>query len=233
MSYFEPSSKQYVGYRSLFQALLPLVSRTQTQAQSLGCILSFALQDFSLSGYFLSEQRQTDPHLSEIASKDLVIHQPGAIRVLWDFLPELDHNLRYDILKILEQLSSLYHRNRAVLSHLGIVPQLFQMYLDSKGSPQRPIIQKTLKRILDLGASTSDIRIILQNVVKVDETLNPNALELVKHAAKGRWPRHLSLDSSAALVFRANDLHGLPPTGFTFMVTSMFKLLSIGFLIFY
>lgn len=141
------------------------------------------------------------------------------MRVLWDLVPDLDPTSRHAILKIMERLSSQYHRNRAVLSNLRIVSPLFHMLLESKkASPERPIIQKILKRTLELGVSTPDARVILQHAINEDETLNPEILDIIRSASKGRWPRHFSLDSPAALYFKVDGIRGAPPTGFTFMV---------------
>lgn len=181
--------------------------------------MSLALHDFSLSGYFQAVQSLPDPYLPDFTSKPRFIAQPGAVRVLWDLLPALDAVSRHAILKLMERISSQYHRNRAVLSNLEIVGPLFQLFVEyEKDSAERAIVQKILKRTLELGISTSDARTILQRTINEDETLNPDVLEIVRSASKGRWPTHFSFQSSAALSFPLDGIRGPPPTGITFMV---------------
>lgn len=211
-------SKRRVGYESLSQALPPLVADPDTKLLTLGFILSLALQDFSLSGYFQSVQNLPEPYLPDFTSKPRHIAQPGAIRVLWDLHPDLDPVSRHAVLKLMERLSSQYHRNRAVLSNLGIVAPLFQLFMQyDKDAPERPIAQKLLKRMLELGIFTSDARAILQRAVNEDDKLDPDVLDIVRSASKGRWPTHFSFQSSAALAYPLDGIRGPPPTGFTFM----------------
>jgi len=171
------------------------------------------MQNFSLSDYYQPGQSDTpavQAHLS-------VIRQPGGIRVLWDSLADMTPEFRGVTLQALEYLSSQCLRNRAILSDLNTASSLLQLFLASPpDSRERRRIQKTLRRVLELGASVSEARLILQSAVISGDRLHPDVLEIVRGAARGRWPTHVSFMSPASLSFS----HGkaLPYGGFTYMV---------------
>ncbi|KAI9451783.1 beach-domain-containing protein [Russula earlei] len=223
--YFE----RHVGYESLAQALQPLVMDVQVEDQILGFLFSLALHDFSISSLFMSlrtaEHNELDSRIKDIEVRLGLIAQPGAIRILLDLLPKLseeDSMLHYVVYKLLERLSALKHRNKAILSDLGILGHLFQTFTSQKGSSptsqEQRLIQKLLRRILDLGATTVDTRIIFQSAVRPDGALDPDVLELIRAGIKSRWPDHFSLEKRAGLKFQEENTKGLPSTGFTFMI---------------
>lgn len=215
-----------VGYESLSQALQPLV--TSAQDHILGFLFSLAINDFSVSSLFMSlravDYNGVDSRIKDIEVRLGLIAQPGAIRILLDLLPKLseDTMLHYVVYRLLERLSSLRHRNKVVLCGLGILGRLFGTFISQKktsaSSQERRIIQKLLRRILDLGATTVDTRIMFQSAVASDGTLNADILEMIRSGIKSRWPDHFSFERRATLEFCEENTKGLPTTGFTFMV---------------
>jgi len=173
------------------------------------------MQDFSLSDYYQpgrSDAPEVQAHLD-------VIRQPGGIQVLWDTLTDVPPESRGATLQALEYLTSQSLRNRAILNNLNIAPSLLQFFLVSPpDSRERRRIQRTLRRVLELGVSVSEARLILQSVVLPDDRLHPEVLEVVRGAARGRWPTHISFMSPASLSFSHSGVKALPYAGFTYMV---------------
>jgi hypothetical protein len=126
------------------------------------------------------------------------------------------------VYRLLERLSALKHRNKVILSGLGILGPLFQSFTCQTGTPgtsrEQRIVQKLLRRILDLGATTVDTRIMFQSAVTLTGTLDGDILEMIRGGIKSRWPDHFSLEKRAALKFCEENSKGLPTSGFTFMV---------------
>ena len=208
-----------MGYESLSRALSTSILSTPTQLQTLGLLLSFAVQDFSLSDYYYPGR----PDAPEIQANLDVIRQPGGIRVLWDTITDTPPESRAATLQALECLTSKCLRNRAVLNNLNVASSLLHLFLASPSdSRERKRIQKTLRRVLELGVSTSEARLILRSVVLPDDRLHPEVLEIVRGAARGRWPTHISFMSPASLSFTQSGVKVLPSTGFTYTVGNSF-----------
>ncbi|KAH9965265.1 beach-domain-containing protein [Russula dissimulans] len=222
--YFE----RHVGYESFAQALQPLVMDAKFEDQILGFLFSLALHNFSISSLFMSlrnaEHNDLDARIKDIEVRLGVIAQPGAIGILLDLLPKLseDSMLHYVVYKLLERLAALKHRNKVILSDLGILGRLFQTFTSRKGpsapSQEQRVIQKLLRRILDLGATTVDARIMFQSAVTPNGALDADILELIRAGIKSRWPDHFSFEKSAVLKFNEENTKGLPPTGFTLLI---------------
>lgn len=220
--------QRHVGYESLAQAWQPLVMNPRVRDQILGFLFSFALHDFSISSLFMSlreaEPADLDSRIKDIEVRLGIIAQPGAIGILLDLLPRLseDSMLRYVAYRLLERLSALRHRNKVILCGLGILGRLFQNIASQRGlstsGQERRVIQKLLRRILDLGATTVDTRIMFQSAVGPDGTLNADVLEMIRAGIKSRWPDHFSFEKRATLKFHEENTKGLPTSGFTFMV---------------
>jgi hypothetical protein len=220
--------QRHFGYESLAQALQPLVMDAQVKDNILGFLFSLALHDFSISSLFMSlrtaEHSDLDSRIKDIEVRLGFIAQPGAIRILLDLLPKRsdDSMLHYVVYRLLERLSALKHRNKVILSGLGILGHLFQIFTCHNGSSdtsrERRIIQKLLRRILDLGATTVDTRTMFQSAVTPAGTLDGDILEMIRGGIRSRWPDHFSLEKRAALKFCEESTKGLPTSGFTFMV---------------
>ncbi|KAJ7579061.1 beach-domain-containing protein [Mycena floridula] len=216
-----------VGYQALADALVPLVSEYKVLDETMGFLLSLGLHDFAVSGIFASFRDATEDEI-EVKVTDFqhrlgLIRRPGAIAALWSFIPQLtssDASMRYGIFKLFELLSARCHRNHAVLSTLGLVPSLLEEFFNAKGSSdkERHVIQKLLKKLLDMGATTAEARLIFQRVVNEDDTLETEVLDVVRSAIKSRWLEHISMESQATMVMRQENVKGLPSTGFTFMM---------------
>jgi len=173
------------------------------------------MQDSSLSDYY-QPGRSNAP---EVQAHLEVIRQPSGIQVLWDSLTDMPLESREATLQAFEYLSSRCLRNRAILNNLGVTSSLLQLFLASPSdSRERRRTQKILRRVLELGVSVSDTRLILQSVVLPDDRLHPEVLEIVRSAARGRWPTHISFMSPASLSFSHSGIKGLPYAGFTYMV---------------
>lgn len=201
----------------------------QTIGFTLGLLLGLALHDFNISNIFsalrdVSEDAlenavlQFEPHLGRV-------HRPGAILILWNTIPSLSAQgpLRYGIYKVFERLSYASHRNLAILSTLGLAKSLFDRFYVFRNDldipkNERHIIQKLLRRLIDMGATPSEARLLFQRAIKEDETLDTEVLDIIRFGMKSRWLEHFSLESPAALRLREEDMKGLPATGFTFMV---------------
>jgi hypothetical protein len=224
-----------VGYGALFQAIQGLVSDANTAEETLGFLLSLALHNFSVSGIFGgligTDQTEVDSRLSDIGPRLGRIHQPGAIQLLWDILPHLpgeDPALRYAIYKVFEQLIYLNHRNQIAFSSLGFVKPLLDLFNKQRSDTivnekERHILQRILRRILDMGATTADSRLIFHQAVREDDTLDADILEIVRMGMKARWPDHFSMEPPAALILTEEGSRGLPMTGFTYMVRDVFS----------
>lgn len=185
--------------------------------------MSFAMQDFTLSDYYKPDQSDAP----EVQAHLDIIRQPGGIRVLWDSLADMPPESRDATLQAFEYLTSQCLRNRAILNNLNIASSLLQFFLASPpDSRERRRIQRTLRRVLELGVSVSEARLILQSVVLPDDRLHPEVLEVVRGAARGRWPTHISFMSPASLSYRRSGVKALPYGGFTYMVRYSFLFIS-------
>ncbi|KAG7440786.1 beach-domain-containing protein [Guyanagaster necrorhizus] len=225
-----PENSEYfkvsVGYDSLALALTDLVADRRTVDVTLGFLLSMSLNDFSISGIFTSLRgtpvEELDQKIKEFESRLGLIRLPGAIHLLWAFEPQLsagDSAMRYAFFKLFERLCVTCHRNQAMLSSIGIVKSVMEYYSDSRswGDAEKQVVQKLLRRLLDLGATAPEARLLFQRMVMPEEqSLNTETLEILKSAMKSRWPDHFSLESPAEFIMVHDGVRGVPSTGFTF-----------------
>lgn len=218
-----------VGYESFSHALRGLTSNQKTADQTLGLIFSFAMQDFDISDVFSSLQNaaedDVDATLAGFESRLGTIRRPDAMRIIWDFIPALtteNGTKRYVMFKLFEALSHVSHRNHAVLSSLGLLKSAFHHFCITRNDPivpekERHVLQKFLRRLLDMGATTSVTRSIFQKTLKDDQTLDTEILDTLRFGIKSRWMEHFSMESQAALIMTEDGMRGMPPSGFTFM----------------
>ena len=161
--------------------------------------------------------------------------------ILWNLaLPQLtgaSTNLdeydspRYALFKLFELLFHVNHRNHAILCGLGLIKSVFARFYETKLDAgvlekERHVLQKLLRRLLEMGATTTEARGIFQKAVvlkevdgKSNEVLDGEILEVVRFGIKSRWVEHFSMETPAAVVVRDDKFKGLPPSGFTFMVS--------------
>ena len=143
---------------------------------------------------------------------------------------------RYALFKLFELLFHVNHRNHAIICGLGFIKSVFGRFYETKLDAgvlvkERQVLQKLLRRLLEMGATTTEARGIFQKAVvlkEVDgksvEVLDGEILEVVRFGMKSRWVEHFSMETPAAIVVRDDKFKGLPATGFTFMVSRILVL---------
>ncbi|KAK0186450.1 beach-domain-containing protein [Armillaria mellea] len=226
-----PENAEYfrvsVGYDSLALALTDLVVDSRTVDVTLGFLLSMSLNDFSVSGIFTSLRgtpvEELDQKIKEFESRLGLIKLPGAARLLWDFRPQLcadDSAMYYAFFKLFERLCARCHRNQATLSSIGIVKSVMEYYADAETHEDvKQVVQKLLRRLLELGATTPEARMLFQRTILPGEhSLDSETLEIVRSAMKSRWPEHFSLQSPAEFAMVHDGVRGVPVSGFTFSI---------------
>lgn len=191
-------------------------------------LASLALHDFGWSRFFLHTSGvdyEVADHKFQAFSNQLgMIHVPEALWILYDaaILSRRDDPiLRYMATKLLERLALHKHRNQCILSSLGLVCSLFQRLCGGAElpKPEKQVVQKLLKRLLDHHVETEDARPMFQSAIRPGDTLDPDVLEVLRAGMKVRWPSHFSLESPAEIRVTRNGTRALPLTGFTFMAS--------------
>ena len=78
---------------------------------------------------------------------------------------------------------------------------------------ERQVLQKLLRRLLEMGATTTEARGIFQKAVvlkdvdgKSNEVLDGEILDVVRFGMKSRWVEHFSMEAPAAIVVRVNKI---------------------------
>ena len=212
----------------------------------MGFLLSLSLCDFSLSNFFSSLRDVPHDNIdAKIGEFHLgTIKYPEALMILWNLaLPQLtgaSSNLdeydapRYALFKLFELLFHVNHRNHAILCGLGLIKSVFARFYDTKMDAgvlekERHVLQKLLRRLLEMGATTTEARGIFQKAVvlkevdgKSDEVLDGEILDVIRFGMKSRWVEHFSMEAPAAIVVRDDKFKGLPATGFTVRVSLIF-----------
>ncbi|PBK94095.1 hypothetical protein ARMGADRAFT_1079564 [Armillaria gallica] len=120
-------------------ALADLVADSRTVDVILGFFPSMSLNNFSVSGIFTSAL-----HLIKL---------PGAVRLLWDFRPQLsadNSTMDYAFFKLFERLCATCHRTQATLKSIGIIKSVIEYYADAKIRKDVEL----LRRPMDLGATS-------------------------------------------------------------------------------
>ena len=218
-----------MGFDALTQAISPYARDPRTLDQAFGFLISLALSDFSLAGIFqfLRNAPSREGGLAQFDHRLCVIHATPAILsivVLLGQIPETDDVLPYCVFKAVEKLASFSHRNQASLNAIGLGGILFErLYLTTNShaiSPQTEMVmQKLLKRMLSIGASTKDVGLMFKNVVRKDDTLDSHILEMLRMSMRVKWPEHFSLHGVASIDLREDCGKGMScPQGFSFMV---------------
>ncbi|EKM77777.1 hypothetical protein AGABI1DRAFT_121854 [Agaricus bisporus var. burnettii JB137-S8] len=221
--------KRVIGYEPLKHSLENVSSDPETTITVLGLLLSFILHEPALEPLFRALQAanidEVDDVLVQYGPHLQTIHHPGALPLLWSLIQRVwtFPSLRFGCSKILGRLAAARHRNFAVMSNAGLVLPILEHLLSSKGNgeisdSERHTWQKLLRRLLELGAAPPQARLILQRVIREDDTLDAEMLDLVRYGMRSRWVDHFSMESSSALVITDEDSKGLPSTGVTFMV---------------
>ncbi|KAJ7052675.1 beach-domain-containing protein [Mycena amicta] len=195
-----------VGYDSLASAIARLIADSNTIDYTMGHLLSFAFRNFSLAGTFTAIRglpiADIEPTLREVVSRLGGIKRPGAMAIL-----------------LYELLANTTHRNHVVFSSFDLEKGLLERFC-APGTPEieRSVLQKLTRRLLDMGATPAVARFLFQRVVREDDTLDAELLEVIRYGMKSRWLEHLSMESPASLSLTEENVKGLPVGGFTFMI---------------
>ncbi|KAF7360727.1 hypothetical protein MVEN_00804600 [Mycena venus] len=165
-----------VGYESMATMIQSLVADPHTVDYTLG-LLSFAFSNFSLSGPFksLHTAPDADATIREVCSRLGSIKRPGTITLLVRLAPSLligneesDRKMRY-ALKLYESPATTTHHNHIVLTSSVDTLPLAPLQTRSTPDPERNVLQKLLRRLLDMGATPTVARYLFQTVVKEGE----------------------------------------------------------------
>lgn len=194
------------------------------QLHVLSLLLALSLSDFSpfLYEFFL------DATALEDKAKQVrgVIRHAGAARVLWDRVNESDDASRNGLCKTLETLFASGHRNSSAIASLGIVGDVVARWKGAKDSgrdKEKLILQKLLRKLLEMGASTAETRGLFQAALRVNEQdkLDADVLDLIRFGMKSRWVEHFSMEGTAAVVLgeAGTRWKTLPKDGLSFLVS--------------
>ena len=101
-----------------------------------------------------------------------VLKHSGEVKILWELAEDIkDAITRYTLFKFFEVLFTLSHRNAGILSSLGIVSCVFRR-LRVAQDKEKQVLQKLLRRLLEMGASTREARSLFEAAV-YEEKLDP------------------------------------------------------------
>jgi hypothetical protein len=178
-------------------------------------LLAFSLSDFSpfFIGFFVQVQ-DADEKVKQVSG---TFKHSGAVTILWELAGESNETAtRYTLFKLLEVLFTLNHRNAGILSSLGIVGDVFRRLKISQDK-EKQVLQKLLRRLLEMGASTREARGLFGATVH-DEKLDPEILDIIRFGMKSRWVEHFSMEGSAALDLQT-EVRTLPKDGMSFSVS--------------
>ena len=177
-------------------------------------LLALSLSDFSpfYIDFFVQIQ-SPDEKVKKVSG---TLKHSGAVKILWELAEDSnDTTTRYTLFKLFEVLFTLSHRNAGILSSLGIVGGVFGR-LKVAQDKEKQVLQKLLRRLLEMGASTREARSLFEAAV-YEEKLDPEILDVIRFGMKSRWVEHFSMESSAALVLQS-DAKALPKDGISFSV---------------
>ena len=200
-----------MGYESLKLALQSLPDNMQPY--TLSFLLCLSLGDFTphFSRYFVE--------LSEILVINKTVKHAGAVKILWGLVEESDDATRYALYKLFEPLFAASHRNGAILSSLEIVETVFRRLKEAKNK-EKQVLQKLLRKLLEMGASTAEARALFQASVQVSDLdkLDLDVLDVIRSGMKSRWVEHFSMEGAAGVTLQGG-WKSVPKDGMTFLVS--------------
>ena len=182
-----------------------------------GFLLSAAHSDFALSNIFMSLRSQDELEFSDFKSMLGKVKNAQFYTLSFSLLSKLpsgDKVFPKALIAIAETCVSMNHRNKALLSSSCLFKITFDRYIEGC-LPST----KLLKKLLDVGADTEQIRHLFQHAIKKDNTLDGDILEIIRSGMRTKWPKHFSLEGAASLRFEDQGARGLPSTGLTFMAS--------------
>jgi hypothetical protein len=135
----------------------------------------------------------------------------------------------YATLKVIERLVSLNHRNHSMLNEAHLTGFVFGKLHGTKPTEglvaddaERSVLQRTLRRLLEMGASTAEARAIYQRAVDENLRVDAEILDILRSARRAKFPEYFSFDGPASIQLNEDGGRTFPcPMGFTFMVSSM------------
>jgi len=202
-----------VGYESLKLALQNLITETRNK-HLFSLLLALSLSDFS--PFYVSFFVQIQDVDEKVKLVSGTVKHSGVVKVLWELAEGTnDTATRYALFKLFEVLFTLNHRNAGILSSLGIVGGVFRR-LRMAQDKEKQVLQKLLRRLLEMGASTREARTLFESAVH-DEKLDPEILDIIRFGMKSRWVEHFSMEGSAVLDLQS-DAKTLPKDGVSFSV---------------
>ena len=165
-----------MGYESLKLALQSLPDNMQPY--TLSFLLCLSLGDFTphFSRYFVE--------LSEILVINKTVKHGGAVKILWGLAEESDDATRYALYKLFELLFAASHRSGAIHSSLEIVETVLRRLKEAKNK-RKQVLQKLLRKLLEMGTSTAEARALLQASVQASD-LDLDALDVIRSGMKSR-----------------------------------------------
>ena len=172
------------------------------------------------------------------------IKHSSAIHILWNLCHDNKYSqTRYALFKVIEVLFGACHRNASVLASLAIVGDVFKRFQDvgfslksmktdsdalkpenekTDQEKEKLVLQRLLRKLLEMGANTTDSRRIFQAaIVRTDgmEKVDAEVLEVIRLGMRSRWVEHFSLEGRAAIhISDENKWKTLPKEGLSFMV---------------
>ncbi|KAI6157101.1 hypothetical protein BKA82DRAFT_965252 [Pisolithus tinctorius] len=231
--------EEFVGYDALSDACSVFLINPATSEKMLGCLLSLSLHNFGLVDVFGSlvvcqDLAELDVRFLECTPSFGTIHLPHVFKIAWDFMARslaTSGSMRLLIYKILEHFTQSSHYNLTVLDEARVLPPVFSHFASSptgisgsdSPSPERRLLSKILKRLFEIGASTQDVRQLLQYVVKENGALDGEMIEFLRTGMKCCWPPHISLQGPSVITKWMGDAKALPAAGFTFTMWVWFE----------
>jgi hypothetical protein len=188
-----------VGFTAIVDAirLSDLLSDSRRRPALLGLLWAFLLNDFSeqTCSHFTSIIADVSDHGGDIGSlarssvSGKVAENAALAPVLLDlvredFTGDTETLVRLVVICSLEELAASSLRNRVMLNEAGT----FRSCLDSLWSPssadvpdedRRLALLRLARALLEAGVKTCEARSLLQHLVKADESLDDEALELL------------------------------------------------------
>lgn len=172
-----------------------------------------------------------DSLVSELDIPSARISHPEAAPILLRLAWAHDSDrTSYALAKLIDRVAATTYANRAALGQAHIVRLIWDRlypYLPSSSSqviptPEANVLQKVMRRILELGAPLDDMKLLFRRTGETSNGVGLKALGLLKGNPLARWPSFLALRGEEAgmdvknVVGRGKGLFG--NTGITILV---------------
>lgn len=153
------------------------------------------------------------------------VKHAGAVKILWALVEDSDDATRYALYKLFELLFAASHRNGVILSSLEIVGSVFRLLKEAQDK-EKQVLHKLLRKLLEMGASTAEARILFQAAVQnsEQEKLDLDVLDVIRFGMKSRWVEHFSMEGAAGITLQSSTdsrWRTLPKEGMSFLVSAV------------